>query len=172
MHLPPRSSPSRAPARGASRALAAVRVPGERDDRLRDVLGERTAPIPRTAAPAAAGGARWRPWSPVATIESDEDCRREATPGQVHGVPERRQTGETVLVTDRGQVVAELNPPGGAHPAPVPSGIDARLVALAAEGRVRLPTASTEQLERVRRFRPLGLPDGTAQALLDAERGE
>ncbi len=83
--------------------------------------------------------------------------------------------GETVLVTDRGQVVAEINPPGARVAAPAPGDLAPRLVALAAEGRVQLPTATSVQVQKLReqlqRFRPIPLP-GLGQQLLDQERGE
>jgi antitoxin (DNA-binding transcriptional repressor) of toxin-antitoxin stability system len=83
--------------------------------------------------------------------------------------------GETVLVTDRGQVVAEINPPGARVATPAPGGLAPRLVALAAEGRVHLPTATSVQVQKLReqlqRFRPVPSP-GLSQQMLDQERGE
>ena len=76
------------------------------------------------------------------------------------------RSGETVLVTDRGEVVAELAVPGdrAADPA-VPPG----LVALARQGLVLLATR-TDSAE----YPPLPLPQkspGLAAQLLDDERG-
>ena len=75
------------------------------------------------------------------------------------------RAGEHVQVTDRGQVVAELVPP-----AP-PKGRDlaAGLAELERRGLLRSPAAAG----RVRYARlPRLLPTGTAQRLLDENRGE
>lgn len=74
--------------------------------------------------------------------------------------------GEVVLVTDRGEVVAELRPPTGLAP-PRP---DDALDALARAGQIR-------RAERAKdRWRwttgGLGLPPGTAESLLDDLRAE
>ena len=75
------------------------------------------------------------------------------------------RAGESVLVTDRGEVVAELVPPGhGATDAAVPPG----LLALARRGLVTLGTPSDAKLypalPRARRRH-------RAAQLLDEERG-
>src|SRR5262245_26664456 len=76
------------------------------------------------------------------------------------------RAGEGVLVTDRGEVVAEIGPPGhGAVDGSVPRG----LVALARRGLVTLGSRSDAKLypalpRRRRRYR--------AAQLLDEERGE
>jgi prevent-host-death family protein len=77
------------------------------------------------------------------------------------------RTGEGVLVTDRGQVVAELTPPGrGASDPTVPAG----LLALARRNLVALGTQNGADvypvLPRPRRGRRR-----TAAQLLDEERG-
>jgi prevent-host-death family protein len=75
------------------------------------------------------------------------------------------RSGETVLVTDRGEVVAELLPPGqSGHSPEVPS----VLVALARNGQLTLGAAN--QAELYPKLSPL-LPEGRAQQLLDQERG-
>lgn len=83
--------------------------------------------------------------------------------------------GETVLVTDRGQVVAEITPPGSRTQSPTPGNLAPRLVALAAEGRVQLPTVTPAQVQKLReqlqQYRPAPLP-GLGQQMLDQERGE
>ena len=76
------------------------------------------------------------------------------------------RSGENVLVTDRGEVVAELAPPGhGSTDAAIPPG----LLALAKRGLVTLGAASERDLypalPRARRRRSIGA------ALLDEERG-
>ena len=74
------------------------------------------------------------------------------------------QEGETVLVTDRGRVVAELRKPDGAVFAE--SKIDRALVRLAASGGLRL----AERANFAYPVSPISMPDGTGQSLLDAER--
>jgi len=76
--------------------------------------------------------------------------------------------GETILVTDRDEVVAELRParrqPG------VPDDLDGLLDALADSGeitRASLPTAGWTW-----HVQGLGLPSGTAQRLLGEVRAE
>jgi antitoxin (DNA-binding transcriptional repressor) of toxin-antitoxin stability system len=77
------------------------------------------------------------------------------------------QAGETVLVTDRGRVIAELRaaPEGAARESEVDRGL--RLLGARAALTVREshdPGAYTAS--------PLHAPAGTAASLLDAERGE
>jgi prevent-host-death family protein len=75
------------------------------------------------------------------------------------------RSGEGVLVTDRGEVVAELVPPGQATGG---SGVPAALVALAKGGRLTLgadnDAAVYPKLSRL-------LKRGRAAQLLDEERG-
>lgn len=76
--------------------------------------------------------------------------------------------GETILVTDRGRVVAELRAPG--PPTLGSDGIlDKRLEAWLREGRARIDDAVTRADYPVS---PLRLPPGTAQRVLDDLRGE
>lgn len=72
--------------------------------------------------------------------------------------------GETVLVTDRGRVVAELRPPSTSAVVALPSGLQR----MAERGEVALGLAHDPAA-----YRPLGpcAPPGTAQRLLDEERG-
>ena len=74
--------------------------------------------------------------------------------------------GETILVTDRGEVVAELAPPGqaGATSPHLPG-----LQALAMRG---LATLSPPHIGRTYRKFSRVLAVGRATALLDAERGD
>jgi prevent-host-death family protein len=75
------------------------------------------------------------------------------------------RSGEGVLVTDRGEVVAELVPPGqGVDEHSVPSG----LVALARRGQLTLGTSNDRALYP--KF-PRLLKRHRAAALLDEERG-
>ncbi len=77
------------------------------------------------------------------------------------------KAGETLLVTDRDEVVAELRP--ARRPAPS-SEADDVLQALAEAGeitRARLPKRGWRW-----KVRGLGLPRGTAQAILNDLRGE
>lgn len=76
--------------------------------------------------------------------------------------------GEVVLVTDRGRVVAELRPPGGADRDAPPAELRRRR--LVERGVLR--PASDEGARSLRGLPPLRLPEGTARALLDAERAE
>ncbi len=75
------------------------------------------------------------------------------------------RSGEGVLVTDRGDVVAELVPPGQTT---VQGNVPSGLVALAKEGRLTLgaenDAAAYPKLSRL-------LKRGRAAALLDEERG-
>ncbi len=77
------------------------------------------------------------------------------------------QTGEVVLVTDRGRVVAEIREPGAAAP---PKDIPPGLWRAALEGKVRLSTIpnSPDLYPEMPRL----APDGTAQRLLDEIRAD
>ncbi len=78
------------------------------------------------------------------------------------------ERGEVVLVTDRGRVVAELRPPGAGERSI--SRADLRTRRLVERGLLR-PAAAPE--ERDWATAPLlGLPAGTVEALLAAERDE
>ena len=77
----------------------------------------------------------------------------------------RVRAGERVRVTDRGLVVAELVPPGGAHaPGQHPGLVELERRGLLrpaqARGRATYPSL------------PRAVPRGTARRLLDEERGE
>ena len=81
------------------------------------------------------------------------------------------RAGETVLITDRGQVVAEVRPPGrtGAHLTPE----QLRYEKAVASGFLRPATlGATDFRRRWLKFKGARLPQGTAQALLDALRAE
>lgn len=74
--------------------------------------------------------------------------------------------GHVVLVTDRGEIVAELRPPGGL---PVPHDVPPGLLEMARRGSVTLGGPNHPGLyPRLPRL----VPPGTAQQLLDEERGE
>ena len=73
------------------------------------------------------------------------------------------RAGERVLVTDRGEVIAELGPPGieqSEMPPKLREMIRRRATRAMPRGEYRYP-----------RF-PRLAPDGTAERLIDAERGE
>jgi prevent-host-death family protein len=76
------------------------------------------------------------------------------------------RSGEGVLVTDRGEVVAEIVPPGERDDE---RGVPSGLVALARKGQLKLGSvndpAAYPELERV-------LKHGVAEELLDEERGK
>lgn len=76
------------------------------------------------------------------------------------------QSGETVLVTDRGKVVAELRQPGlGAPPL---SPLDQQLAELAAKGVLRV----AERPKWHYGASPVQAPPGTAARLLADDRDE
>jgi antitoxin (DNA-binding transcriptional repressor) of toxin-antitoxin stability system len=76
------------------------------------------------------------------------------------------RAGEHVLVTDRGEVVAELRAPDRGHGA---SSHPPGLVELARRGKARL--GDPKQPDAYPALPPL-LPPGRAQRLLDEERGD
>ncbi len=76
------------------------------------------------------------------------------------------EAGESVLVTHRGTVVAELRPPG---PTTQPRAPADGLAELVRRGRA---TAGADHDPSLYGPRPSALPAGTVQKLLDAERGE
>ncbi len=76
------------------------------------------------------------------------------------------KAGETVLVTERGEVVAELRPATGIG---VPQPADV-LESLASEGQVTRARVAKEGWRW--EIRGLGLPAGTAASLLDELRAE
>jgi antitoxin (DNA-binding transcriptional repressor) of toxin-antitoxin stability system len=76
-------------------------------------------------------------------------------------------SGETVQVTDRGRVVAELRQPSPALP-DSPLSQYPLLLAAAREGRVRLGALRVTAVDRP----GISLPDGTAQRALDELRGD
>lgn len=73
--------------------------------------------------------------------------------------------GERLQITDRGAPIAEIVPPGWSMEPDIP----AALAQLARAGKVRL--ATQPRSKRVPRF-PRLVPPGTAQRLLDEDRGE
>ena len=79
------------------------------------------------------------------------------------------QTGEIVLVTDRGRVIAELRSP---TVAPKPeSEIDRKLRLMAERGGLRIGEPHDPELYR--RIPPMPpAPEGTAQRLINEEREE
>jgi prevent-host-death family protein len=78
------------------------------------------------------------------------------------------KTGETVLITDRDEVVAELRP-ARRQPASDLS-LDDRLQALADAGEITRP--SRPKGDWTWKVKGLGLPPGTSARLLDEVRGE
>jgi antitoxin (DNA-binding transcriptional repressor) of toxin-antitoxin stability system len=78
------------------------------------------------------------------------------------------KAGETVLVTERDEVVAELRP--ARRRAPIAERLEDCLDALAAAGEIS--RAAQAKGDWAWRSRGLGLPRGTAQALLDELRQE
>jgi antitoxin (DNA-binding transcriptional repressor) of toxin-antitoxin stability system len=78
------------------------------------------------------------------------------------------KAGETVLITDRDEVVAELRPAHRQRAAP-PS-IEDRLQVLADAGALTRP--SLPKRDWTWKVKGLGLPPGTAARLLDEVRGD
>ena len=78
------------------------------------------------------------------------------------------RTGESVLITDRDEVIAELRP-ARRQPAAAFS-LEEQLQALADAGEITRPTLSKG--EWTWKVRGLGLPLGTAARLLDEIRGD
>lgn len=76
------------------------------------------------------------------------------------------KAGEIVLVTDRGQVVAELRAPDGGTL--IESRTERVFARLAGAGALRLAESPREPY----RASPIHAPDGTASALLDEARDE
>jgi antitoxin (DNA-binding transcriptional repressor) of toxin-antitoxin stability system len=76
--------------------------------------------------------------------------------------------GETILITDRGRVIAEVHPPGTGPAASDPG--DAQYRQLVAAGTIRPAVAPDDRSWA--EWPGLGLPAGTAQSLLDADRAE
>lgn len=76
------------------------------------------------------------------------------------------QSGETVLVTDRGKVIAELRQPGLGATSLSPT--DQRLAELAAKGVLKLAERPKWNYEPS----PVRVPPGTAAQLLAEDRDE
>lgn len=79
------------------------------------------------------------------------------------------EAGESVLVTDRGAVVAELRPPGSPGARAEVDPVAARLAELARKGRAVMAAPHDPELYGAR---DSVLPEGSAARLLAAERGE
>jgi antitoxin (DNA-binding transcriptional repressor) of toxin-antitoxin stability system len=78
------------------------------------------------------------------------------------------KTGETVLITDRDEVVAELRP--ARRRAREGQSVEERLQALADAGEITRP--SLPKGDWTWKVKGLGLPRGTADRLLDEIRGD
>jgi antitoxin (DNA-binding transcriptional repressor) of toxin-antitoxin stability system len=78
----------------------------------------------------------------------------------------RIRSGDTILVTDRGEVVAEINPPGQPR---IDASISPALLDLARRGLVILGAPNDPSVYPTL---PRLLPDGVSARLLDEERGE
>jgi antitoxin (DNA-binding transcriptional repressor) of toxin-antitoxin stability system len=79
------------------------------------------------------------------------------------------EAGESVLVTDRGAVVAELRPPGSPGARAEVDPVAARLAELARKGRAVMAAPHDPELYGAR---VAVLPEGSVARLLAAERGE
>jgi antitoxin (DNA-binding transcriptional repressor) of toxin-antitoxin stability system len=78
------------------------------------------------------------------------------------------RSGETVLITDRDEVVAELRPARRQQVTPV--SVEEQLQALADAGEITRP--SLPKGHWTWKVKGLGLPPGTAARLLDEIRGD
>lgn len=78
------------------------------------------------------------------------------------------QTGDVVLVTDRGRIVAEIRRPDAGRWPDTVSPQERALARLAADGRVRLGEAPASPYVES----PLSSKEGTARLLIDTEREE
>jgi len=79
------------------------------------------------------------------------------------------QAGEVVLVTDRGRVVAEVRRPDASAWAASPT--ERAIARLAATGDLRVGERSSAPYNSYRES-PITSAEGTARALLDADRGD
>jgi antitoxin (DNA-binding transcriptional repressor) of toxin-antitoxin stability system len=77
---------------------------------------------------------------------------------------QRVESGERIAITVHGRVVAELVPPGGKT-----RGAASRFEDLVASGVIRAPLEAGDPTED---WPDIGLPEGTAAELIDADRGE
>lgn len=80
----------------------------------------------------------------------------------------RLKPGSSIVVTDRGRVVAELRAPddaGAAH------SLTDRFAAMVAAGVIRPATEKGDPLADWPTTRQLSLPPGSAAALIDEDRG-
>lgn len=80
------------------------------------------------------------------------------------------QGGETLLITDRGTVIAKIT---SANTAEQPqSAEEARVAKAVAEGFFMPPATTKADGELWADLSPLGLPEGTVRRLLDEQRGD
>lgn len=77
----------------------------------------------------------------------------------------RVEQGETVLITDRGRVVAELSAPGRARPVDQDA-----LAALVLDRTVRAPLKAAGKNSSLFKWKGLAKPAGTARRTLDELR--
>ena len=80
------------------------------------------------------------------------------------------QSGETVLITDRGQVVAELRAPGSAVANADASTEEQQLAQLVQLGMLRAPMRKASDTEWVWKWKGPRLTPGLAKKTLDEER--
>lgn len=82
----------------------------------------------------------------------------------------RVEEGETVLITDRGRVVAELSAPGRAQAGA--ADLEGRQLALLLSQGVRAPLGTANKRSPLFKWKGLGKPAGTARRTLDQVREE
>jgi antitoxin (DNA-binding transcriptional repressor) of toxin-antitoxin stability system len=105
-------------------------------------------------------------WTHVATLRLMETVGLRELKNRLSEVVRRVRAGEEVLVTDRGQVVAELRQPA---PPGARAELHPGLAALARRGALTLGAPNDPELYPS--LAPLA-PAGAAARLLDEERGE
>ena len=81
----------------------------------------------------------------------------------------RVEEGDTVLITDRGRVIAELRAPGRTLPG-APDLVERQLADLVLDQSVRAPLGSPKKSSTLFKWKGLAKPAGTAKRVLDQLR--
>jgi antitoxin (DNA-binding transcriptional repressor) of toxin-antitoxin stability system len=105
-------------------------------------------------------------WSQATTLDDMKTAGIRELKARLSSYLREVESGEVILVTDRGRVVAEVRPPNAADAAATPA--ELRYRQLVERGAVS--PAAQPQDRAWAEWPGLGLPAGTAQAIIDAER--